>query len=480
MSSPTSPADPDRPLRRAWFASDFHLHEGDPQGVELATAFLRAARRERVQVLGLLGDVFRAWLGPASLNERGLAPFFEELAATSAAGVRVLFVHGNHDFVMGTAFARATGVEVHRAGCELALGGERVRLEHGDAFCTRDHSYQRLHAVLRSRPLLAGYAAAPTRLLRSFAGRLTRTATRTTAGKSMETMDIVDEAVVARLATGLDTIVCGHVHRARDVRLPLPGSRSGRLLVMADFERSGCHLRWENGAWELRERAPRFAPPVPPVIAIDGPAGGGKSAVGQLLAERLGWLRLDSGAIYRAVTERVLAARLENEPEAMGSYAQRLRVEVLDDGGVAVDGEPVADERLRTPAVSAHVSAVSAHPEVRRALLGVQRDALLGRPGLVAEGRDMATVVFPRAEQKIYLDARLEVRAARRLGQNSGEGRDLAAVAAALATRDARDAGRAVAPMLAAPGAYLLDTSDLSLDEVVDRIARRVEDGAGS
>ncbi|GJM20168.1 MAG: hypothetical protein DHS20C15_00830 [Planctomycetota bacterium] len=466
------------PLERAWFASDFHLHRRDPDAIERACAFLREAGRERVQLLGLLGDLFLAWLGPCSLRDPALRPFLHEVRRLTARGTRVLFVHGNHDFFLGPEFSAATGAEVYAAGTQVVLGGQRVRLEHGDAFCTRDHSYHRLHRVLRSRPLRALFGVLPERALEACARKLIGTAHRTTGAKPQSMMDIVDEAVVRRFETGAHVVVCGHVHRARQARLPVPGGSTGELFVMADFERSGSQLRWEHGRFELLSEHARFAPPTPPVIAIDGPAGSGKSTVGKLLAERLGWLRLDSGSLYRAITERALREGVVDDPAALAALAEGLRVEVADDGGVLVEGDRVPDARLREPEVAAHVSALAAIPEVRAALMGTQRDALLGRAGLVAEGRDMSTVVFPRAAHQIYLEASPEVRAARRLAQNPGEGSDLAAVTAAITARDERDSNRATAPLRQSESAWRLDTSGLSIDQVVERILERVRAGS--
>ncbi|HTE05507.1 MAG TPA: (d)CMP kinase, partial [Planctomycetota bacterium] len=194
------------------------------------------------------------------------------------------------------------------------------------------------------------------------------------------------------------------------------------------------------------------------------------------LAQRLGYRHLDSGALYRAVTARALAAGLAPRDPRVAELAAGLDLRLDPDGGVRVDGVRVPESVLRSPAVSAQVSPMSDDAAVRAALLPVQRRFAEGALGVVAEGRDMASVVFPEAEVRIYLDAAPSVRTARRLAQSPAEGADAAAVAAALADRDRRDSSRAHAPLRRADGARLLDTSHLTLSEVVDRIERIVRD----
>jgi len=460
------------PVRHAWFASDFHLHRDDPEGVARAVGFVQAACREGAEAVFLLGDVFRAWLGPPSLRDPGLAPFLSALRQAAENGVRVVLLHGNHDFLMGPELERACGVEVHGRALDVALHGRRLRLLHGDAFCTLDTSYHALHRVLRSAPLRWVFRVLPATLLEALAERLMREAGRSTVVKPPEVMDIVDERVLEELASGVDTIVCGHVHHARDDLLG-PPEAGGRLVVLADFERSGCHARCDEGRLVLRRRDARFAAPGP-VLAVDGPAGSGKSSVCRALAARLGWVLLDSGALYRAVTAEALAQGRRPDDPDLGAWAAGLALAQDITGGVLLDGRPIPDERLRRSEVSAAVSQVSAHAGVRQALLPIQRLAACLGPGLVAEGRDMATVVFPEAVLAVYLDARPEVRAARRLAQHPGEGRSLEEVAAALTARDARDAGRAVAPLAVAPGALHLDTSALDQDAVVELLLDRL------
>lgn len=198
-----------------------------------------------------------------------------------------------------------------------------------------------------------------------------------------------------------------------------------------------------------------------PVVAIDGPSASGKGAVAQQVAEALGFHCLESGALYRLVA---LAG-----PEHPEDTARRMRVEFRG-GRIFLSGQDVTDS-LREEGVGVRASDVAQRPAVRQALLERQR-AFRRAPGLVAEGRDMGTVVFPDAPLKVFLTATPEVRARRRYKQLIDKGIDanLAALSRDLAQRDARDAARAVAPLAPAPDALLLDSSDRSLDEVVGLI----------
>jgi cytidylate kinase len=198
-----------------------------------------------------------------------------------------------------------------------------------------------------------------------------------------------------------------------------------------------------------------------PVVAIDGPSASGKGAVAQRVAEALGFHCLDSGALYRLVA---LAG-----PEHPEQTARNMQVEFRG-GSIFLSGQDVTD-KLRDEAVGVRASDVAQRPEVRRALVGRQR-AFRRPPGLVAEGRDMGTVVFPDAPLKVFLTATPEVRAQRRYKQLIDKGIDanLAALSRDLAQRDARDVARAVAPLAPAPDALQLDSSDRPLEEVVGRI----------
>lgn len=206
------------------------------------------------------------------------------------------------------------------------------------------------------------------------------------------------------------------------------------------------------------------------VVALDGPAASGKSTVAALLAAELSFDHLDTGAMYRAIALAVLNAGIDvDDGEAVSAVADRSRVEVAE-GAVHLDGVDVT-AAIRTKAVSEAVSRIAVHSGVRSAMRDLQRLWARSRAGIVAEGRDIGTVVFPWAQVKVFLTASPLVRAARRLGERSSE-EDIEAVAAEISERDERDANRADSPMKPAPDAILFDTSDLSITEVVAGLAR--------
>jgi len=207
-----------------------------------------------------------------------------------------------------------------------------------------------------------------------------------------------------------------------------------------------------------------------PVIAIDGPSASGKGTVGQRVAGTLGFHHLDSGALYRLVA--LAAARkgiATGDEAAVAALAVALPVRFEGDE-IFLEDERVTDA-IRTEECSAAASFVAALPEVRQALLKRQR-ALRRPPGLVAEGRDMASVVFPDAELKVFLTASIEVRAQRRLKQlkEKGIAATLAALLQELRERDARDATRSVAPLRHSPGARPLDTTSMSAEQAAAQI----------
>jgi cytidylate kinase len=213
------------------------------------------------------------------------------------------------------------------------------------------------------------------------------------------------------------------------------------------------------------------------VIAIDGPAASGKSSTAARVAARLGWAHLDSGALYRALTLVGLDHLGEGEwsPQRLLALAEDLPVRlVLAGGGFRPEVAGVDVElTIRSDRVTRRVSALAAMPEVRVWVNARQRAAVAGHPvGVVVDGRDIGTVVFPEAPLKVFLTAAADERARRRLTQRGGEwdeGR-VARESAALTERDAQDAARAVAPLRAAPDAVTLDTTALTLDEQVQHI----------
>jgi cytidylate kinase len=204
------------------------------------------------------------------------------------------------------------------------------------------------------------------------------------------------------------------------------------------------------------------------VIAIDGPAGSGKSTVARAVAERLGLEYLDTGAMYRSVAFAALRRGVDPaDPSVVARIATDLELHVAGDGTVLVDGVDATIE-IRGPEVTRAVSLVAANPAVREEMRDRQRAWAESRGGGVMEGRDIGTVVFPDALLKVYLDASPEVRAARRHREVTEL--DYETVAADLARRDALDQGRDDSPLRTADDAVVIDTSDLTVDEIVSRV----------
>jgi cytidylate kinase len=222
----------------------------------------------------------------------------------------------------------------------------------------------------------------------------------------------------------------------------------------------------------------KSAPPVP-VIAIDGPAASGKGTIAQGVARALGYRYLDSGALYRLVALRALSAHipLDNEPE-LARAAQGLNL-IFESERLVLDGTDVT-RAIRTTEVDAAASRVAALPQVRQALLVRQR-AFRRPPGLVAEGRDMGTVVFPDAALKVYVTATAEERAQRRYKQliEKGNSARIQSLLDDLRERDARDASRAAAPLRPASEAVVLDTTGQSVEESVAFVLERYRAATG-
>ena len=216
------------------------------------------------------------------------------------------------------------------------------------------------------------------------------------------------------------------------------------------------------------------------VIAIDGPAGAGKSTVARLVAKKLGFIYLDTGAMYRAVTSRGLDCGLDPaDVPGIAAVAERLDIRFVLDGEalrVLTDGQDVTDQ-IRTPAVTAAVAQVSQNPSVRRAMVRLQRE-LASAGSAVLDGRDTGTVVVPDACCKIFLTASAAERARRRWLElrDKGYSPDLAELQREMEQRDKQDSERELAPLIQAPDAVAVDTTGLTIEAVVDRVVDIYQD----
>jgi CMP/dCMP kinase len=214
------------------------------------------------------------------------------------------------------------------------------------------------------------------------------------------------------------------------------------------------------------------------IITIDGPAGAGKSTVSKLLASRLSFVCLDTGALYRAVAYQLKREGWNGAMETLADPSRLLKVSLKHEEGrvlVTVDGEDVSD-KIRTEEIGLLASKISAVPNIRKSLLPLQRE-MAAAGGVVAEGRDMGSVIFPDADVKFFLDASVAERAKRRFLEMTGKGEhvNLTDVEKDILFRDRQDSERSIAPLVVPAGAIVVDSSNLSIPQVVDFMISVIE-----
>ena len=206
-------------------------------------------------------------------------------------------------------------------------------------------------------------------------------------------------------------------------------------------------------------------------VAIDGPAGAGKTTVARAVADKLGWSYVDTGAMYRTLALAVLVEHADpHDPAAVTEVAERVDIDASE-GAPTLGGRFVGD-RIREPDVTQASAVVSQHPAARGVLVALQRRAA-HKGNVVMEGRDIGTVVLPEADVKVFLTATLEQRAARRV-QETSDAVEPAAIRSDIAERDRSDQEREISPLKRAPGAVVIDTTDKTIDQVVDEIVELV------
>jgi len=461
----------------ARFVADLHLEPDVRAPWEAFQTFLQTCAG--APALFVLGDLFEFWIGRGQLREPDYVPLLDALRACARGGTALHFLHGNRDFLLGAEFAARVEGAVHPHGVVAARAdGTRVLLLHGDELATRDHSYQRLRRVLRA-PLVAGTARRlPFGLAAALARGLRRRSRAAVARKSEAYVELQPEAARRALAAvGADELVCGHAHRYRHEVLD-----AGRTWTVLDafggprdllLEVSGQGLVSASSRAALHPGARPLSSGAPMIIALDGPAGVGKSSVARALARALDFFFLDTGAMYRAVTLVVLERGLApGDAEGCAEVARALRLDFDAQGRIRIDGR-AGEPAIRGSDVTAHVSEVSAHAGVREAIVAEQRALAERSKGVVAEGRDTTTVVFPRATFKFYLDASPAERARRRARQEHALER-VGEIQVDLERRDRHDSSRVHSPLRAAEDALRIETDGLELEAVVARILAHV------
>ena len=506
---------------------DLHLEVEQPAQVARFEAYLESL--VGTPRLVLLGDLFEFWFGDGQGASSGGARALAALARLAGTGCAIDLIPGNRDFLVGRRFERSSGVLIRPHGLIGILpGGRRVLAIHGDELCTDDLGYQRMSRVLRSTPIRFLSRIVPGALAGAFARRMRRASQSALAVKPPKATE-QQPLAAAHLAAKADAqyLVCGHAHRYREEALGEPAEGSVWMVLdelgysgAAGSEGQAADGGIPGGARAVRDALlvnptgalmaqasgyPRAHSPgdpkaegadgllsgprglssgfemhanQPQIIAIDGPAGAGKSTVARRVAGELGLPFLDTGAMYRAVAWICLEREVDlSDDLACGAVAEQIELEFDDGGRIWVDGRP-GEPAIRSREVERVVSQVAAHALVRQHVVAQQQRLGESGPGLVAEGRDTTTVVFPRAGHKFFLWASPEARAERRALQ-MGNGQAKGQVLTEILERDALDGSRKLAPLRQAPDAVRIDADDQTADQVAKAILEHVRGHAG-
>ncbi len=236
--------------RGAVFISDLHLSGRHPGRSALFYRFLEE-RAAGIETLWILGDFFDFWIGPAHMRLGEHRETLLKLRALADAGTAVKFIWGNRDFQVGEELSKFAGVEVIGESCERVFGTHRTLLIHGDSFCSRDRGHQVFRAVARNRVVKALYRALPAGVSLGIAKRIRARSEAGVARKSMKTMSFAEEAIRAAFGHGVDTIVCGHCHDAKEEEFEL-GGRKGRLYTLGAWEEEAAYLEFAEGEFRPR------------------------------------------------------------------------------------------------------------------------------------------------------------------------------------------------------------------------------------